>query len=141
MNKSQTTCDHCGADLTDTEKQPRYRLCLSAERLPHTSNLVNAVHVEPPIDRTHHFCGVPCLEQWLGTRKPRAVATAQSGTVSSVIVGGPGYKTGPDGAITELTLTNPGPPGGTAVWDALKRIEPVWDADKQEWKAMPAPGA
>lgn len=132
MNTSQTTCDHCGADLSDGKSQP-HQLTLSGIRsgpfqwnpdhpigtceecgmevtynVPRLRSDGGFIHKDTGrlhCATIHHFCGIPCLEQWLGTRKPRAVATAQSGTVSSVTFGsGPGYRCPPIGSSVQPPL-------------------------------------
>jgi len=58
------TCDSCGENITSTKKTPCFRLHLSAEVLPHTSDSISAVLVWPPIDQDCYFCGLACLKEW-----------------------------------------------------------------------------
>ena len=63
------TCDACGADLTSAGPMPAYRLSLCCEQLTHKEAVIFLVHVIPPLDREHNFCGIGCLEKWLERRK------------------------------------------------------------------------
>jgi hypothetical protein len=57
-------CDYCNADLSDSGSRPDYRLVLAAEPIPSTSSVIQSIHVLPPLDRRHHFCGTGCLAAW-----------------------------------------------------------------------------
>lgn len=65
MQKNKITCDRCGADIATTGEMPAFRLRLSAEELPHSSNIGYSVLVYPPIDSDCHFCNLTCLKSWL----------------------------------------------------------------------------
>lgn len=64
MREEKTTCNNCGADITNTGKTPKFRLRLVAEALPHTASTIHAVLVYPPIKEDHHFCNLKCLQEW-----------------------------------------------------------------------------
>lgn len=67
---TKIVCDHCNADISATNGYPSYRLSLVAEKLPNNSNTEVAIHVTPPINKAHHFCGLHCLDHWVqGQRK------------------------------------------------------------------------
>ncbi len=68
MQATTTTCDACGARLGEGGGTVRYHLALGCELSP-VSGAVLAVHVIPPLDRTHHFCDLACLVIWLEERK------------------------------------------------------------------------
>jgi hypothetical protein len=57
-------CDACGGDLTDAGAMPTYRLALSPEAVANSGNIRYSVAVCPPIDHTHHFCNLCCLDLW-----------------------------------------------------------------------------
>lgn len=65
MKEIKITCDHCNRDLTTTGSMPDYRICLSAESMPHDTNVIYSVMVYPPFDRDKFFCGLECLKKWL----------------------------------------------------------------------------
>ena len=62
----QITCDGCDADLTYTGNCEDYRLVLGNENKPTFpgAGAVTAMGIYPPIDRTHHFCDLRCLDYW-----------------------------------------------------------------------------
>lgn len=59
-------CDCCDNDLTTTGNAVGYRLALTPESMQVAAGFVTMMHVEPPLDRECHFCGLPCLRKWLG---------------------------------------------------------------------------
>jgi len=88
MRKSEIICDGCDADLTYTGNSVDYRLVLTTEgktpwfvREGLTIGAMTDVNLEPPIKRTHHFCGIPCLIKWLGkAHRPLLEKYIMSGT-------------------------------------------------------------
>lgn len=68
-----TSCDNCGRGLSEGGSMPTFRLALTAEALRNSTGFRNAVHVDPPIDGTKHFCNRACLCNWL-TRQASAAA-------------------------------------------------------------------
>ncbi len=66
MNETKITCDTCGQDLTTTGNCVDYRLALVPEHIPSWGGCVTSMHIEPPIERSAHFCGVQCLAKWKG---------------------------------------------------------------------------
>lgn len=71
MRKTEIFCDSCNYDLTETDAMPKFRLVVGCEALPHKGNFINAVAVHPPLNGTHHFCGIKCLENFLKDRKEK----------------------------------------------------------------------
>ena len=65
MKTINIVCDYCKKDLTDAKGMEAYRLVVYAEGIPITGNIRLPVIVAPPIDRTHHFCGMTCLTAWI----------------------------------------------------------------------------
>lgn len=61
------TCDYCNKSIASTGKMPRFRLHLASEPLSHTSNMIFAVMVPPPITEDKYFCDLPHLLGWLET--------------------------------------------------------------------------
>lgn len=61
MKEVKITCDCCGKDITNTDSYPAYRLVLSVEKLPHTSDIIFDIYVYPPIKHTMYFCDKECL--------------------------------------------------------------------------------
>jgi len=59
------TCDNCEKDLSSTAGMPDFRLKLSSESLPNTSDITFAVYVSPDIDEDLYFCGLGCLKEWI----------------------------------------------------------------------------
>lgn len=61
----QVTCDGCGRDITTRSNMVDYRLVLAAEDKPGYGNgAYTAMHISPPIDCAHYFCGLGCLDHW-----------------------------------------------------------------------------
>lgn len=60
-------CDYCNNDITRTKRMPQFRLCLSAEPLPHTSQSQFAEIVHKPIEDDRYFCNLSHLLGWLET--------------------------------------------------------------------------
>lgn len=61
----QVTCDGCGHDITTRSNMVDYRLVLSAEDKPgYGAGAYTAMHILPPVDRSHYFCGLQCLDHW-----------------------------------------------------------------------------
>lgn len=61
-------CDGCGADITYTRNVEDYRLVLgvqSKEGEP-GRRAFTCLGIQRPLDRTHHFCGLRCLDKWRG---------------------------------------------------------------------------
>lgn len=66
MQKIEITCDGCGHDLTYTGNCVDYRLVLGNESKPTYpgAGAVTAMGIYPAVKRTHHFCGLGCLDHW-----------------------------------------------------------------------------
>ena len=65
MRDEKITCDGCGADLTTRSNSVDYRLVLGSESKPgYGAGVYTDMMIYPPIDRTHHFCGIGCLDHW-----------------------------------------------------------------------------
>lgn len=63
---TEVVCDGCGKDLSVTHYEADFRLVLGNEAMEHDgSGTAYAMRCPRPIDRTHHFCGMRCLEVWL----------------------------------------------------------------------------
>lgn len=72
MGKTATiTCDGCCRDLTYTGNSVDYRLVLGSEAKPIEPGpgAVTDMMIYPPIDRTHYFCGLHCLDKWRAGHK------------------------------------------------------------------------
>lgn len=69
-SKTEITCDACGADVQYTGNCVDYRLVLASQHKQPRSDVVTAMAIQPPIDRPHHFCGLPCLAHWLKDQSP-----------------------------------------------------------------------
>jgi hypothetical protein len=67
MKTTKIECDQCGTDISTTGPHPAFRLALSVEALPSTSEMTYSVMVSPPLGRTHHFCRLGCLVEWAKT--------------------------------------------------------------------------
>lgn len=65
MKTERVCCDHCEFDLTSTGNSVDYRLALIVEGKASRGNVVTLLHIEPPLSRPHHFCGLKCLAEWL----------------------------------------------------------------------------
>ncbi len=65
MTNTETTCDHCQADLSTTGNCEAYRLLLAVESIPSRGGVVTLLNMVPPITHNHHFCGIECLKKWL----------------------------------------------------------------------------
>lgn len=64
-NWAQVTCDGCATDLTTRTNSVDYRLVLESESKPgYGAGCYTDMMIYPPIDRTHHFCGLCCLDLW-----------------------------------------------------------------------------
>lgn len=65
MRTVQITCDGCGNDLTTRTNSVDYRLVLASESKPgYGSGAYTDMMICPPVERTHHFCGLDCLDHW-----------------------------------------------------------------------------
>lgn len=71
--KTEVKCDGCGADITTTGNCEDWRLGLHNEVLPLRGNTATLMGIPPPIPRSLHFCGVPCLAGWLARDNPGAL--------------------------------------------------------------------
>jgi len=60
MQKQQTTCDGCGADLSDGGTV-KHRLHLRSEWVLPDEGLSLGKSL---LERDYHFCGVGCLARW-----------------------------------------------------------------------------
>ena len=70
-SKPQYFCDGCHKDITTTSNSEDWRLVLTsqpkmlwyeAEGL--RGGVVTDVAMRRPIDRSHHFCNLKCLDVW-----------------------------------------------------------------------------
>lgn len=51
--------------MTTTGNSVDYRLLLASERKPHDgSGVATDMMIYPAIRRSHHFCGLTCLDHW-----------------------------------------------------------------------------
>lgn len=59
-------CDECKTELTQESSYPAsYGLVLGCEDFNvNNTGTVYAVHIEPPLKRKFHFCGLKCLGAW-----------------------------------------------------------------------------
>jgi hypothetical protein len=65
MKTEKVICDGCGADLTVRTNIEDYRLVLASESKPgYGAGVYTCMGKYPAVDRTHHFCGLKCLDQW-----------------------------------------------------------------------------
>src|SRR5574338_442812 len=66
MKTVEIKCDACGHDLTYTGNSVDYRLVLASEGKPIRPGIgvVTDMGIYPPVDRTHHFCRLDCLDKW-----------------------------------------------------------------------------
>lgn len=65
MREEKVTCDGCGADLTTRSNSVDYRLVLASESKPgYGPGAYTDMMKYPPVDRTHHFCNLACLDHW-----------------------------------------------------------------------------
>ena len=77
--EEKITCDVCRKDLTCTNIVSCFRLCLTAENIPH-----------PPVVESTYFCGLGCLSRWVRRYEsvipvnPGRVAVTCSGRISDV---------------------------------------------------------
>lgn len=62
---TEITCDHCGADLTQTTNCEGYRLHLGNELIPSVGSVVTLLSVERALDEDAYFCGLICLREWM----------------------------------------------------------------------------
>ncbi len=65
MSETKIICDACRRYLSPTSDKAKYRLSLSSERVPQFGGVVTEDHEIPPLQHTHHFCGLPCLRTWM----------------------------------------------------------------------------
>lgn len=67
MKTVEIKCDTCESDLTYKSNMVDYRLVLGSEEKPGDGHggAYTAMMIYPPVDRTHHFCGLVCLAKWL----------------------------------------------------------------------------
>jgi hypothetical protein len=72
MKTVKIECDYCQADLTVTNSMPRFRINVECEPLLHISGMpIFATFVQPPIDQPLHFCGLPCMRNYLAKIQQR----------------------------------------------------------------------
>lgn len=65
MQTTEIICDGCGADLTTRTNCVDYRLVLASESKPgYGSGVYTSMMIYPPVERTHHFCNLGCLDLW-----------------------------------------------------------------------------
>lgn len=78
MRTETITCDQCEADLTHKRNSVDYRLVLAAEAKPGAPGVhsYTGAMKDPPVDRTHHFCGLDCLVLWLEPKRAEVMARA-----------------------------------------------------------------
>lgn len=76
MKTVTIVCDACGNDITFTTNCAEYRLVLGNEGMNHDLSAdgiagVTMMNLPPSLDRTHHFCHLHCLQDWIKTRELR----------------------------------------------------------------------
>jgi hypothetical protein len=72
MKTEKVECDGCGADLTTRTNIEDYRLVLASESKPgYGAGVYTCMGIYPAIDRSHHFCNLPCLDHWSARRHHR----------------------------------------------------------------------
>lgn len=66
METHKIACDECEADLTYTSNCEGYYLVLGSASKAHYpgGGVVTMMGAYPPVKRTHHFCGLLCMDQW-----------------------------------------------------------------------------
>jgi hypothetical protein len=81
---SKIECDACGRDITTTGNCEDWRLVLgNKSKTPwfvaegRRGGVVTSKAIQPPVPRTHHFCGLGCLADWLTDKHPRLVNERQ----------------------------------------------------------------
>lgn len=57
-------CEYCDDGLAQREGTPKWRLLLSAERVPHVGRVLE-LYVPKPLDEDVYFCRLGCLVEWL----------------------------------------------------------------------------
>ena len=79
MKKHEIICDACGYDITYTGNCEDWRLVLGNEsktpwyvRDGHSGGMVTSMAISRPVDRTYHFCGIGCLNEWITKNHPDA---------------------------------------------------------------------
>lgn len=73
MRTEKVTCDGCGHDLTTRSNIEDYRLVLASESKPgYGAGAYTCMAIRPPIERTHHFCTLRCLDHWRDRERYRA---------------------------------------------------------------------
>ena len=79
--RTEIVCDACGEDVQYTGNAEGYRLVLGNQsRAPWfvrdglRGGAVTSMAVQPPIDRAHHFCGLPCLAFWMEPHREQHLA-------------------------------------------------------------------
>jgi hypothetical protein len=77
MKIVEVKCDQCSRDLTTTHNIEDWRLVLKSEaKMPYyvaegsSTSPVTLMGIKPPVDRTHHFCGLRCLANWMHDKHP-----------------------------------------------------------------------
>lgn len=61
---TKITCDCCDKDITETGRTPAFRIVVSCESLPHNTDTIYAVIVNPPLDKRYHFCNLICMRKF-----------------------------------------------------------------------------
>jgi len=64
MKTTEIICDQCRNELTKsvyTPKSAYIQLALSSEEIVPKP----AIMEHPPIERSHHFCDLHCLREWI----------------------------------------------------------------------------
>jgi hypothetical protein len=65
MRSEMITCDGCGDDISATNNSVDYRLALESDRKrPGGPGACTDMVGYPPVERSHHFCNLPCLDLW-----------------------------------------------------------------------------
>lgn len=73
MRFEKVTCDACERDLTTRTNIEDYRLVLASESKPgYGGGAYTAMGIYPAVNRTHHFCGLQCLDLWRDREKHKA---------------------------------------------------------------------
>lgn len=65
VETNKIECDECSRNLTYTGNCEDYYIVLgNASKSSRNAGIVTLMAISPPLKRTHHFCGLTCLDQW-----------------------------------------------------------------------------
>lgn len=66
MRTVEITCDNCAKDLSWSTNSVDWRLSLQNQQIPSHALAVTDMMIYPSIEADAHFCGLGCLQEWLG---------------------------------------------------------------------------